>query len=92
MVKKWKREGVKQSPYVEDIVNDTLIPFLLAIPPRKAAGLAVSTAEALDKELEELSPEMITAIEALKEPYALNRGIHRKTHQDEIEDFLKKHN
>lgn len=90
MLKIWKQKGVAQSPYIEDIVNDTLIPLLLAIPPRKAAELAVLTAYALDKELEGLSSEMITAIEALKEPNALNRGIHRKMHLDEIEAFLAK--
>ena len=89
MLKIWKQKGVAQSPYVEDIVNDALIPLTLAIPPRKAAELAVTTAEALDKELEELSPEMITAIEALKESNALNRGAHRKMHLDEIEALLK---
>jgi len=89
MLKIWKQKGVAQSPYIEDIVNDTLIPLLLLIPPRKAAGLAVETADALDKELEELSPEMLKDIEALKEPFALNRGIHRKMHMHEIETFLK---
>jgi hypothetical protein len=89
MLRIWKQKGVAPSPYIEDIVNDTLIPLLLAIPPRKAAELAVLTADVLDKELEELSSEMITAIEALKEPFALNRGIHRKMHSDEIESFLK---
>ena len=91
MLKIWKRKGVAHSPYVEDIVNDTLIPLLLLIPSRKAAELAVSTAEALDKELEGLSLEMLTAIEALKEPFALNRAIHRKMHLDEIQAFLEKH-
>ncbi|MGD0779465.1 MAG: DinB family protein [Dehalococcoidales bacterium] len=89
MLKIWKEKGVSPIPYILDIVNDTLIPILLAIPPRKVAELAVSTAEALDKELEELLPEMITSIEALQEPTALNRGIHRKMHLDEIDTFLK---
>jgi hypothetical protein len=89
MLKIWKQKGVAQSPYFEDIFNDALLPLLLAIPPRKAADLAIITAEALDKELEKLPAEMIKAIEALKEPHALNRAIHRKIHQDEIEAFLK---
>ena len=89
MLKIWKQKGVANSPYIEDIVNDTLIPLLLLIPPRKAAELAVLTAATLDEELEELPPEMIKAIEALKEPYALNRGIHRKMHLDEIDVLLK---
>ena len=89
MLKIWKQKGVAQSPYMEDIVNDTLLPLLLTIPPRKAAELAITTAEALDRELEELPAEMIAAIEALQEPFALNRGIHRKMHLDEIEAFLE---
>jgi hypothetical protein len=89
MLKIWKQKGVAQSPYFEDIFNDALLPLLLAIPPRKAADLAIITAEALDKELEKLPAVMIKAIEALKEPNALNRAIHRKMHLDEIEAFLK---
>jgi hypothetical protein len=89
MLKIWRQKGVANSPYIEDIVNDTLIPLLLAIPLRKAADLCVLTAEALDKELEELSPEMITEIEALKVPFYLDRGFHRKIHLDEIDAFLK---
>jgi len=89
LLRNWRQKGVTPSPYIEDIVNDALIPLLLVIAPRKAADLSVLTADALDKELEELSSEMITAIEALKEPNALNRGIHRKMHLDEIEVLLK---
>jgi hypothetical protein len=89
MLKLWKQEGVKPSPYVFDIINDALIPVLLAIPPRKAAELAVTTAAALDKELEELPPEMVKAIEALKEPTALDRAHHRNMHLDEINALLK---
>lgn len=89
MLKIWKQKGVAQSPYIEDIVNDTLIPVLLAIPPRKAAELAVFTAETLDKELEELSPEMLKDIEALNDRFALDRAIHRNMHLDEIDTLLK---
>jgi len=58
---------VAPSSFEEDIINDALIPLLLAIPPRKAANLSILTAEALDHELEELSPEPIAAIEALED-------------------------
>jgi hypothetical protein len=89
MLKVWKRKKVATPRRIGVIVNDVLIPFLLAIPPRKAAELAVLTAEALDKEIEELSPEMLKAIKALKDPLILNRAIHRKMHLDEIEAVLK---
>ncbi len=89
MLRIWKQKGVANSPSDENVINDALIPLLLAIPPRKTAELAVATAEALDKEIEELPPKLVTAIEALKKPYTLNRGIHRKAHLDEIDAFLK---
>lgn len=89
LVRKWKQKGVTPSRSDDDIINDALLPFLLEIPSRKAANLSVFTAEALDHELEELTPELIRAIEALKDRHALNRSIHRKMHLDEIEALLK---
>ncbi len=92
LVKRWRQNGITPLGMNEldtDVTNDALVPFLLAIPVRKAAELAVSAAEAIDKELEELSSEMVKSIEALKERSALDRGHHRKMHLDEIEAFLK---
>jgi len=89
LVRKWKQKGVTPSPFDEDIINDALVPFLLAIPPRKAANLSILTAEAVDHELEEASPDLITAIKSLGDRHALNRSIHRKMHLDEIEVLLK---
>ncbi len=89
LVRKWKKNGVTPSPIDEDIVNDAMVPLFLAIPPRKAANLSIVTAEALDHELEEASPDLIAAIEALGDSHALDRSIHRKRHLDEIEALLK---
>jgi hypothetical protein len=89
LVRKWRQKGVTPSLFEENILNDALVPFLLAITPRKAADLSILTAEALDHELEELSPDLIAAIDALKDRHALNRAIHRKVHLDEIEALLK---
>jgi hypothetical protein len=89
LVKIWRQKGVAPFPYIEDIVNDALIPLLLAIPPRKAADLCVLTAEALDKELEELPAEMVTSIAGLGDRHAPDRSVHRKMHLDEIEALLE---
>jgi hypothetical protein len=92
-LKIWKQKGMKAVSVMGeehiDIINDTLLPFLLSIQPDKAAESAIASAETLDRELEELSPEMITAIESLQKPYILNRSVHRQMHLDEIEAFLK---
>jgi hypothetical protein len=72
-----------------DVVNDTLVPLFLGIPPRCAAELALSSAEAIDKELEEAPDELISEIEKLAHPWRLYRSKHRKLHLDEIEAVLQ---
>lgn len=89
LVRKWKQNGVTPSPIDLDIVNDALLPLLLAIPSRKAASLSILTAEALDRELEEASTDLIAAIEAQGDSHALDRSIHRKMHLDEIEALFR---
>jgi hypothetical protein len=92
-LRRWKQGGVTPSrsdPSRSEstVVNDALLPLALAMPPRTAAELAVSSAEAVDEEIEAASPEFVKAIEALNEPFRLNRSIHRKLHLDEIEALL----
>ena len=89
LMRKWDRDGVEPSPIDIDVTNDSLLPLLLVIPPRAAADLAVSSAEAIDRELEEASPELIAAIESLGEEFRWYRSIHRKLHLDEIEETLR---
>ena len=89
LLKKWKKEGVTPSPSDDDVFNDTTLPFFLKLDPREAARLAALSAITLDRELERLSPEMITAIEKLSDRHALNRAIHRKMHLDDIETLLQ---
>lgn len=92
LVKEWKQNGITPSGVNEldtRIINDTLVPVLLALSPRKAAELAVSCAEKVDKEIETVTPELAKAIDHLGDRHALDRGIHRKMHLDEIEILLK---
>jgi hypothetical protein len=96
LMRKWKTSGkVKPIPVDWDtfndelMPNDTILPFLLAIPPRTAANMAVGWAEALNHELDETTPEMIAEIERLGDETRLYRSIHRKMHLDEIEALLK---
>jgi hypothetical protein len=54
-----------------------------------AAELAVSSADAVDQYIQQLTPEFIRSVEKLNEPFRLNRMNNRKTHIDEIVAFLK---
>ncbi len=89
LMRKWKKRGVELSPIDIDITNDSLLSLWLALPPRTAANLAVSSAEAIDRELEESPSEFISAIENLGESLRLYRSEHRKLHLDDIEEFLR---
>ena len=90
LMRKWKKTGIEPSSIDIDVTNDSLLSLWLAIPPRKAANLAISSAEAIDRELEEASSDFITEIEGLGEKFRLYRSIHRKLHLDEIEEILSK--
>ena len=88
-LRRWKQSGVVASPVDLDAVNDTFLPISLALEPRAAAKIAVSSAEAVDRELEEISDELIRAIEGLGDRFRLYRAIHRKMHLDQIETALR---
>ena len=88
LLRQWKENGIGPSPIDVDIVNEALLPILLALPPRQAAELAIMAAEAADRELSNASPELITAIEA-QGKFRLRRSAHRQEHLDQIEQGLK---
>ena len=68
-----------------DWINDAGKPFLLALPPRKAAEMAVAIAEAVDRKVAALSDDFVAKNAAAGSPLNLLRAEHRKEHLDEIE-------
>lgn len=89
LMRKWESSGVSPAPIDFDVINDSLLPLWRALPPRAAANLAVSAAEATDRALEEASSALISEMENLGDRFRLYRSEHRKMHLDEIEEFLK---
>ena len=89
LIRKWKKTGVVEpSPVDIEIINEALLPQWLSLPPRKAAGLAVSSAESIDRELEQTSIETIEKIFRVEGESRLYRSIHRKMHLDQIEALI----
>lgn len=88
LLRRWKLGGVGPSPIDIDATNDAILPLCLALPPRTAAALAVSSAEAVDRELEGADREFVAALEALGSKFRLNRGTHRDEHIAQIEAVL----
>ncbi len=90
IIKKWKKSGVATLlPMDVDVINEAMLPLCLAIPARVAENLAIASAEEIDRELEQLTPELITAIENLAVNFRFRRSEHRKLHLDKIELILK---
>ena len=90
LLKKWKNSGVVELTTIDiDVTNDSLLSTWRALSPRAAANLAVSSAGAIDPELDCTSPDLIAKIEGLGEKFRLYRSIHRKQHLDEMEEVLR---
>ena len=88
LLRRWKASGVDESPVDSDMINDSLKPILLAIQPRAAVELCLSSAEAADAELENLTPELYEQIQASSNHFRFNRALHRDDHLNEIEQLL----
>lgn len=68
-------------------VNDTVRPFLHAVPPREAAALAVRMAEQCDGVIASLAPDTVWPNDQTSLLNAF-RSEHRREHLDEIEATL----
>jgi hypothetical protein len=87
LIEGWER-GVPPPPQHQgdvDWINDAGKPFLLALPPRKAAELALAIAEAVDRKVAALPDDLVAKNAVAGNPLNLLRAEHRKEHLDEIE-------
>ena len=85
------KRGVKipaEDPIAVEWINEAAKPTQLALPPRRAATLAVETARAIDHAVATLSDEMLAKNAAAGSPIKLLRAEHRREHLDEIEQAL----
>jgi hypothetical protein len=90
LIDAWER-GVLPPPEQEadvDWINDAAKPFLLALSPRKAAEMAVTIADAVDRRVAELPDHLVARNAEAGSPLNLSRAVHRKEHLDEIEHIL----
>ena len=90
LIERWEKEGARTPPpsiSAKDVdwINDSAKALCLALAPRAAARLAVTTAEAIDRRVESLSSELVAANTAAGSPLNLLRAEHRREHLNEIE-------
>jgi hypothetical protein len=91
LLTRWEQQGVAPSTEVEadiDWINDAAKPMFLAVPPRKAADLAVAIAEEADRRVAALSDALVAKNAAAGNPLNLDRAEHRREHLDEIQRVL----
>ena len=88
LMERWKAGGVGTPAGDVDVINDSVKPFLLAIPPRDAARLALEAAQAIDREIDSLDAKMLAGIEANGQP-RLDRASHRAHHLEQIEKAIR---
>ena len=82
-----ERDGALFEPDIDIFVNDLSLPLWAAIPPRAAAQIAIESAEALDRRLEDFSPALLEEIHASHKRW-VERGLHRGEHLDEVDAAL----
>ena len=88
LLRRWKAQGVDDSPVDPNMINDALLPLCLALEPHKAIELCLSSAREADAEIASISPHLYKAIEAAPVHFRFNRSLHRNDHVNEIERML----
>ncbi len=83
-----ERDGALFIPQIDIFVNDLSLPLWAAIPPRRAAEIAIETALALDARLESYAPALLEEIHAYNQRWVV-RALHRNEHLDEVDAALK---
>ena len=93
ILRRWKEEGFDPSPIDAAAVNDSLRVVCQALEPRTAIELCLSSAQAVDAELDTLPPDLVKQMEehaaATETQFRMNRSLHRDGHLNDIEALLK---
>jgi len=88
LVQQWERVGFTSSPANADAINEAVRVLSRALPLIAVVPLVLDAAEAIDRKVEELAPELATAIEMGGYARILRRAMHRREHLDQIEKVL----
>lgn len=91
LLDRWRQSGVViASPIDADVVNAATEHLLLAIPPHRAAELALAAADAADERVKAIDADFLARIDAAGRPISLDRSGHRRGHVAQIKKALEK--
>jgi hypothetical protein len=82
-----EQQGKLFTPEIDLVVNDIVLPLLAAIPPTRAAQLAIDTADMLDKRLERLPQSVLEQLFQYNRRWLI-RALHRNEHLDDVDAAL----
>jgi hypothetical protein len=88
LLKQWERAGFAAARSNFDATNAAIGHLAEAIPPRKALELAVSAADAVDRQVESVSADLAAAVIDGGSERMLLRAVHRRQHLDQIEQLI----
>jgi hypothetical protein len=92
LLEHWEKKGAAPPANNEedvDWINDAAKPMFLAVPPRRAAELWLSVAQAVDAKAAGFSDDLVARNAAAGTPVSLNRGAHRLDHLPDLERALQ---
>jgi hypothetical protein len=93
ILRRWLEEGFDPSPIDARAVNDSLKVVCHALEPRTAVELSLAYAQAVDAELEALTPDLVKRLEehaaSTETQFRMNRSLHRDGHLNDIEALLE---
>ena len=92
ILRRWQQEGLSPSPMDTGVVNDSLRVLCQALEPRTAVELCLSSAEAVDAELDTLTADFVQKLEeyaaVTETQFRMNRSLHRDSHLNDIAALL----
>jgi hypothetical protein len=88
LMRRWAAGNWCNGGYDGEVFNEALLPFLQAIPPDRAAEIALHSAEEVDAFLLTVPDDVVAAALARPDRPNLDRGSHREGHLDQIEKAL----
>jgi Mycothiol maleylpyruvate isomerase N-terminal domain len=92
LLEHWEKKGAAPPANNEedvDWINDAAKPMFLAVPPRRAAELWLSVAQAVDAKAAGFRDDLVARNAAAGTPVSLNRGAHRLDHLPDLERALQ---
>lgn len=89
LIERWERDGFSPSAADVDAINAAVRVLSREIAPQAVVTLVRASADAIDRKLETISPDLEAAIEATGQVRLLRRAMHRREHLDQIETALR---